>query len=70
MPVLQNLLALAAGAVSSHVHGVGRMGTALLILVAGFLAAALGGRLIALVVRVALVVAGVLVAAKVAGMGL
>jgi len=70
MPFLQNLLALAASAASSHVHGVGRLGTALLVLAAGFLAAALGGRIIALVVRVALIIAGVLVAAKVAGVGM
>ena len=67
MATLQNLLNLAANAVEANVHGLPRYGVALLVLGTGFLAAELGARIIALMVRVVLITLGVLVAARIAG---
>jgi hypothetical protein len=63
---LQTLAALAA----AHNPGVSRWTWAAAVLAAGFAAAAVGGRAIALLARVALVVAGVLIAARIAGVGI
>lgn len=64
---LQGLLAQAATMATAHNPGVSRYVWAVAILLAGFAMAAVGGRVIALLVRVALVAAAVLVAARMAG---
>lgn len=67
MPTFQALVAQLAALAAAHNPGVSRWVWALAVLAAGFAVAAVGGRTIALLVRVALIVGAALVAARIAG---
>jgi hypothetical protein len=63
---LQSLLTAAAAWAGAKIH-LPPAGAAVVVLLGAFLVAAVGGRLIGLVVRLAIIAAGVLVSAKLAG---